>query len=147
MPIEGEYEPNKWDVAAKQVELYEATGGAEGNEIVGYPVYILTTRGRKTGKVRKAPLIKVSEGDTYIAIASFGGAPKHPVWYLNLVADPHVMVQDGPEAKDYIARVAEGEEKEKWWAKAVEVYPTYTDYQANTDREIPVVILEPAPAG
>jgi F420H(2)-dependent quinone reductase len=147
MPIEGEYEPNKWDVAAKQVELYEATGGAEGNEIVGYPVYILTTRGRKTGKVRKAPLIKVSEGNTYIAIASFGGAPKHPVWYLNLVADPHVMVQDGPEAKDYIARVAEGEEKEQWWAKAVEVYPTYTDYQASTDREIPLVILEPAPAG
>jgi deazaflavin-dependent oxidoreductase (nitroreductase family) len=144
MPIDGEYEPNKWDVAAKQVELYERTGGAEGHEIAGYPVMILTTRGRKSGKVRKAPLIKVHDGDTYVAIASFGGAPKHPVWYLNLVADPHVMVQDGPEARDYVARVAEGEEKARWWKRAAEVYPPYDEYQTRTERQIPVVVLEPA---
>jgi deazaflavin-dependent oxidoreductase (nitroreductase family) len=144
MPIDGEYEPNRWEVAAKQVERYEGSGGAEGNEIAGYPVMILTTRGRRTGKVRKAPLIKVHDGDTYIAIASFGGAPKHPVWYLNLVADPHVMVQDGPVARDYVARVAEGAERERWWKQANAVYPTYDRYQAGTERVIPVVVLEPA---
>jgi F420H(2)-dependent quinone reductase len=144
MPIEGEYEPGKWEVAANQVELYERTGGDDGNTIMGFPVMILTTRGRKTGKVRKAPLIKVHDGDTYVAIASMGGAPKHPVWYLNLVADPHVMVQDGPVARDYVARVAEGEERAEWWKRAAAVYPPYDEYQAKTDRTIPVVILEPA---
>ena len=144
MPIEGEYEPNAWDVAANQVELYERTGGAEGDTIAGFPVMILTTRGRRSGKVRKAPLIKVHDGDTYVAIASFGGAPKHPVWYLNLVADPHVMVQDGPEPRDYVARVAEGDERAEWWKRAAAVYPPYDDYQTKTERVIPVVILEPA---
>jgi deazaflavin-dependent oxidoreductase (nitroreductase family) len=144
MPIEGEYEPNKWDVAAKQVETYERTGGKKGATIAGYPVMILTTRGRRSGKVRKAPLINVHDGDTYVAIASFGGAPKHPVWYLNLVADPHVMVQDGPEALDYVARVVEGPERERWWKLATSVYPTYDEYQKKTERVIPVVVLEPA---
>ena len=73
-----------------------------------------------------------------------GGAPKHPVWYLNLVADPHVMVQDGPEARDYVARVAEGDERAEWWKRATAVYPPYDDYQTKTERIIPVVILEPA---
>jgi deazaflavin-dependent oxidoreductase (nitroreductase family) len=143
MPIEGEYVPGTLSWAADQVELYERTGGAEGNDLQGRPVIILTTRGRKTGKVRKSPLMRVKHGDRYAVVASLAGAPQHPVWYLNMLADPHVTLQDGPEVKDYIARQVEGDEKAEWWTRAVETWPDYDAYQAKTDRVIPVVVLEP----
>lgn len=143
MPIEGEYEPGTWKLAADQVALYESSGGTKGTTQGGAPCVILWTRGRKTGKVRKAPLIRVTDGERYLAIASMGGQPQHPTWYGNLLADADVTLQDGPEVRDYRARVLEGEEKAAWWARATEVWPAYDDYQAKTDRVIPAVLLEP----
>ena|SRR5581483_8427542 len=144
MPLEGTYEPSPSSWAADQVRLYEETGGREGNELQGKPVVILWTRGRHSGKVRKSPLMRVKHGDSYAVVASKGGAPSHPVWYLNLVADPHVSLQDGPEVKDYAARIVTGDEKKEWWARAAEAWPDYDKYQTKTDREIPLVVLEPA---
>ena len=144
MPIQGTYEPSPSGYVAKQVEQFEASGGREGNTMRGVPVIILWTRGRDTGNVRKTPLMRVRDGDRYAVVASKGGAPDHPVWYGNLLADPNVSLQDGDEVRDYIAREATGEEKVEWWRKAVEVWPDYDAYQAKTDREIPLIILEPA---
>ena len=144
MPLEGTYEPSPWKPIADQVDLYEQTGGREGAELQGKPCVILWTKGRQSGNVRKTPLMRVREGERYAVVASMGGAPKHPVWYLNLVVDPRVSLQDGPELKDYLARVTMGAEKADWWAKATAVWPDYDNYQASTDREIPLVILEPA---
>lgn len=143
MPLDGEYEPSPWEMVAEQVRQYEATGGQEGGELEGAPCVILTTKGRHSGKLRKTPLMRVADGDRYAVIASMGGAPSHPVWYLNLLAEPHVELQDGPDRRDYTARVVEGDEKREWWDRAVEVWPSYDDYQAKTDREIPLVVLEP----
>jgi deazaflavin-dependent oxidoreductase (nitroreductase family) len=143
MPLEGEYEPSPWGPIVDQVALYESTGGAEGDLLEGKPCIILTTRGRKSGKLRKSPLMRVAHGDRYAVVASMGGAPKHPVWYLNLVENPDVALQDGPDVHDLRARVATGDEKTEWWARATEVWPAYDTYQASTDREIPLVILEP----
>ena len=143
MPIEGTYEPSPYARAANQVEEFEASGGREGNLNRGVPVIILWTRGRSSGAVRKTPLMRVRDGDRYAVVASMGGAPQHPVWYGNLLADPHVSLQDGGDLHDYVARVATGDEKAQWWRKAVEVWPDYDAYQAKTDREIPLVILEP----
>ena len=143
MPLQGTYEPSPSTHAAKQVDEYEASGGREGNTMRGVPVIILWTRGRSSGAIRKTPLMRVNDGDRYAVVASMGGAPEHPEWYANLVADPHVSLQDGPDVKDYTAREVTGDEKAQWWAKATAVWPDYDAYQAKTDREIPVVVLEP----
>jgi len=143
MPLEGEYEPSPFDQAAEQVRLYESSGGAEGGTLEGKPVVILTTKGRKTGKIRKSPLMRVEHNGEYAVVASLAGAPKHPVWYLNLVADPDVTLQDGPNVHDFRARTANAKERATWWKRAVAAWPGYDEYQANTDREIPVVVFEP----
>jgi deazaflavin-dependent oxidoreductase (nitroreductase family) len=143
MPIEGEYLPGTWDLARDQVARIEASGGTEGLEMGGAPCVVLWTRGRKSGAVRKSPLIRVEHEGTYAAVASMGGAPKHPWWYLNLKADPNVTVQDGTEVRDYVAREATGDEKAEWWQRATAVWPSYDDYQAKTERVIPLVLLEP----
>ncbi|MEV0588779.1 nitroreductase family deazaflavin-dependent oxidoreductase [Nonomuraea sp. NPDC050310] len=144
MPLTGEYEPSPADFVAKQVELYERTGGAEGNTLRDRPVIILTTKGAKSGKIRKTPLMRVTDGTAYAVVASQGGAPTNPLWYHNIVADPHVTLQDGPEPRDYTARQVEGEERARWWDRAVEAWPDYAEYQKKTDREIPVFVLEPS---
>lgn len=144
MALPGTYEPSPSQYAADQVRQYEDSGGREGNTMRGVPVIILWTRGRSTGAVRKTPLMRVREGDRYAVVASMGGAPQHPVWYGNLLADPNVSVQDGPEVRDYVAREVAGEEKAQWWGRATTVWPDYDAYQAKTEREIPVVVLEPA---
>ena len=144
MPLEGEYEPSPWGPIADQVALYESSGGTEGLELEGQPCIILTTKGRKSGKLRKSPLMRVEHDGRYAVIASMGGAPSHPVWYLNLEANPDVTLQDGPAVFDLRARVASGDEKAEWWKRATEVWPAYDTYQASTDRVIPLVILEPA---
>ena len=143
MPLEGTYVPSAWAPIAEQVALYEATDGKEGDTLEGKPVIILTTRGRKTGDVRKTPLMRVEHDGRYVVVASMGGAPQHPVWYLNLLADPHVTLQDGAEVTDLRARTATPEERQVWWPRATAAWPPYDEYQKNTDREIPVVILEP----
>jgi len=144
MSLEGTYEPSPWGPIADQVALYEATDGKEGDTLEGKPVIILTTRGRKTGVLRKSPLMRVAHDGRYVVVASVGGAPKHPVWYLNLVADPRVTLQDGAHVMELRARTATPEERDLWWPRAVEAWPDYAKYQENTDRQIPVVILEPA---
>ncbi|MFJ8713440.1 nitroreductase family deazaflavin-dependent oxidoreductase [Streptomyces violaceus] len=146
MPLEGEYEPSTTQWVRKQVELYESSGGTEGTTLQGskMPVVVLTSRGAKSGKLRKTPVMRVEHEGRYAAVASLGGAPKHPVWYFNLKSDPHVELQDGPRKQDMTAREVTGEEKSEWWDRAVAAYPAYADYQKKTDREIPLFVLEPA---
>jgi deazaflavin-dependent oxidoreductase (nitroreductase family) len=138
-----DYTPSPIEFVANQVALYEKSGGKEGGELMGKPVIILTTRGRHTGKVRKTPLMRVERDGAYAVVASMGGAPKHPVWYHNLVADPNVTLQDGPNVYQMTAREVHGDEKADWWAVATAAWPAYDDYQARTDREIPLFVLEP----
>jgi len=146
MPLKGEYEPSPTKWVRDQVELYESSNGTEGTTLqnTGMPVIVLTTLGAKSGKIRKTPLMRVEHNGTYAAVASLGGAPKHPVWYHNVVADPRVELQDGGTRQDMTAREVTGEEKAQWWERAVAAYPAYADYQTKTDREIPVFVLEPA---
>ncbi|EMF01186.1 nitroreductase family deazaflavin-dependent oxidoreductase [Streptomyces mobaraensis NBRC 13819 = DSM 40847] len=144
MPLEGEYEPSPEQWVRDQVEQYESSGGTEGTTLRGMPVVVLTTRGAKSGKLRKTPLMRVEHEGRYAVVASQGGAPKHPVWYHNLKADPRAELQDGPLRQDMTAREVTGEEKARWWERAVAAYP---DYQKKTDREIPVFVLERVPEG
>ncbi|MFF0089133.1 nitroreductase family deazaflavin-dependent oxidoreductase [Streptomyces canus] len=156
MPLNGEYEPSTAQFVRDQVELYESSGGTEGatlsvlvareedERVRDVPVVILTTLGAKSGKIRKSPLIRVEHDGNYAVVASAGGAPKHPVWYHNAMADPRVELQDGPVRRDMLAREVTGDEKAVWWARAVEAFPDYAEYQKNTDREIPVLVLAPA---
>lgn len=144
MPLQGEYEPSPAQWVRDQVELFESSGGTEGTTMRGLPVIILTTRGARSGKIRKTPLMRVEHEGAYAVVASQGGAPKHPVWYHNIVADPRVELQDGPVRQDMNAREATGDEKGLWWQRAVEAFPDYADYQRKTDRQIPVFVLEPA---
>ncbi|MFC7878082.1 nitroreductase family deazaflavin-dependent oxidoreductase [Isoptericola sp. NPDC057391] len=144
MPITGEYVASPSAHAAKQVEQYESSGGTKGTTMRGMPVVILTTVGAKTGALRKTPLMRVAHEGTYAVVASLGGAPKHPVWYYNVLANPRVELQDGPEKHEYVAREVTGDEKALWWERSVAAYPDYADYQRRTDREIPVFVLERA---
>ena len=145
MPLDGEYQPSPEQWVRDQVERYERTGGREANTLLdtGLPVVIFTTRGAKSGKLRKNPLMRVEHDGAYAMVASKGGAPEHPTWYHNLLAHPdQVTVQDGSEPWDGVAREVTGAEKSEWWERAVAAYPSYADYQANTDREIPVFVVE-----
>ncbi len=146
MGLEGEYEPSPAGWVRDQVEAYERSGGAEGATLLdtGLPVIILTTRGNRSGKVRKTPLMRVEHGGAYALVASMGGAPTHPVWYHNLVAAAReATVQDGPEPFAVDVREVEGEERAAWWERAVAAFPPYAEYQVKTDRQIPVLVAEP----
>ena len=148
MPLTGEYAPSEFDFARDQVELYERSGGAEGNKNPsGQLVIVLTSVGAKTGKLRKSPLMRVEHDGEYAVVASLGGAPKHPVWYYNLTANPHVELQDGPVKKDYQAREVHGEEYATWFERAVAAYPDYAEYQKKTTRTMPIFVLTPLNAG
>jgi deazaflavin-dependent oxidoreductase (nitroreductase family) len=143
MPLEGEYEPSPWGWVREQVEEYESSGGTRATTLrdTGIPVIIVTTRGAKSGKLRKTPLMRVEHDGEYALVASMGGAPKNPVWVHNIEADADaVMIQDGPEPFDAHVREVTGDEKAEWWARAVAVFPNYAEYQAKTSREIPVYI-------
>jgi len=146
MTIEGEYEPSPHKWVRDQVEEFEGSNGAEGNTLreTGLPVVVITNVGAKTGKVRKTPLMKVEHDGKYAAVASYGGAPKHPVWYYNFVANPKVELQDGAKRIEMVARELSGDERDEWWERAVAAFPPYAEYQARTDRQIPVFLLEPA---
>ncbi|WP_406276830.1 nitroreductase family deazaflavin-dependent oxidoreductase [Streptomyces sp. NBC_00191] len=142
MPLEGEYEPSTQKWVRDQVDLYESSGGTKGITLRGLPVIVLTTRGARSGKIRKSPLMRVEHEGTYAAVASLGGAAKNPVWYYNVVADPRVELQDGPVRQDMTAREVTGDEKALWWERAVAAYPDYAAYQRKTERVIPVFVLE-----
>jgi F420H(2)-dependent quinone reductase len=146
MPLVGEYEPSTSKWARDQAELYESSGGIKGTTMRGMPVIILTSKGAKTGKLRKTALMRVEHDGQYAVVASKGGAPQHPFWYYNLVANPLVELQDGPHKRDYLAHLAEGTERDEWWQRAVEAYPDYAAYQVKTDRVIPLFVLVPQPA-
>lgn len=148
MPLHGEYEPSPTAWVRDQVEEYESSGGTRGTTLreTGLPVVIVTNLGARSGKLRKTPLMKVEHEGRYAAIASQGGAPTHPAWYENLRAHPEVEVQDGPQKQDMSVRELSGAEREQWWDRAVAAFPSYADYQRKTEREIPVLLLEP-PAG
>lgn len=140
--MEGEYAPSPWDWVRDQVEAIESSEGTQGTTMRGMPVVLVTMRGARSGKLRKVPLMRVEHGGQYAAVASKGGAPENPQWYRNLVANPRVELRDGTMAKEVTAREVFGEEKALWWDRAVAAYPDYADYQAKTDRPIPVFVLE-----
>jgi len=140
-----EYIPSPRDWVAAQVELYEASGGTDGLTLrdTGLSVIIVTNRGRKTGAVRKTPLMRAVDGNAYILVASQGGAPKHPFWYHNLKADQNVEIRDGEQVFSMRVReVADSAERQRLWKIAVDAYPPYQDYQEKTDRVIPVFLAE-----
>ncbi len=145
MPLDGKYVPSPEKWVRDQVELYESSGGTQGTTLrdTGLPVVIVTNLGARSGKLRKTPLMRVEHEGCYAAVASQGGAPTHPTWYANLLANPHVEVQDGPRKQDMLAREVHGEEREQWWARAVAAFPPYARYQEKTERTIPVLVLEP----
>jgi deazaflavin-dependent oxidoreductase (nitroreductase family) len=143
MPLTGEYERSSSQWAREQAETFERSGGREANTMKGVPIVLLTTKGAKSGKLRKTPLMRVEHEGEYAVVASLGGAPKHPVWYHNIVAEPHVELQDGADRRDYTAREVHGDERELWWKRAAKVWPDYDDYQTKTDRVIPIFVLTP----
>ncbi len=144
--LEGEYEPSAAQWVRDQVATYEASGGTEANVLrdnPDWPIVVITSRGSKSGKLRKNPVMRVEKDGVYVAIASKGGAPDNPSWAANFLADPVVQLQDGPEPALYRARLVEGDERQEWWDLAVATWSTYASYQEKTDREIPVFLLEP----
>lgn len=144
MALNGNYEPSPERWVRDQVEAYERSGGTAATTMRGKPVVILTTVGATSGKLRKIPLMRVEHDGEYAVVASQGGAPKHPLWYHNLTANPHVELQDGPVRQDMMARQVSGEERSLWWKRAAEAWPDYDSYQKKTDREIPVFVLTPS---
>lgn len=143
VPLTGDYEPSPSDWVRDQVTEFEASNGQRANTLLdtGMPVVVVTTRGVKSGKLRKTPLMRVEYGGEYALIASQGGAPTHPSWYFNVAADPSALViQDGDQKHDYEGREVEGDERALWWERAVAAYPSYADYQQKTSRVIPVIV-------
>ncbi len=143
MTLDGTYVPSSMQWVSDQVEAYERSGGTEANTLrdTGIPVVIVTMRGKSTGNIRKIALMRVEHEGEFALVASIGGAPSNPGWYHNLVADPHnVTVQDGPSPFAVTVREVKGDERAEWWQRAVEVFPTYAEYERKTDRVIPVLV-------
>ncbi|MDG2428206.1 MAG: nitroreductase family deazaflavin-dependent oxidoreductase [Acidimicrobiales bacterium] len=137
------YAPSPWEPVADHVARYLSTNGDDGFEFNGAECVILTTLGRKSGKVRRSPLVRVHDGENYLVVASMGGAPKNPTWYLNLAANPEVTIQDRAEIHELLARTLSPEEKAESWPVALAAWPDYAEYQRLTDRDIPLVVCEP----
>ena len=142
MTITGEYVPSPSDWVRKQVEEIERTGTTDSVHIQNRPVVLLTMRGKKSGKVRKVPLMRVEHDGDFAAVASKGGAPEHPKWYRNLQAHPDIDLQVGTETWSARARELTGEAREQWWERCVAAFPPYAEYQTKTERLIPVFVLE-----
>ena len=142
--LKGEYVPSTAKWVRDQVEEYEASGGARANTLRGGkdPIVVITSVGRRSGVLRKNPLMRVERDGKYLAVASIGGAPSNPEWYYNFLANPVVELQDGPEPRLYRARLLEGAEREEWWTYAVQTWSTYGVYQTRTERLIPIFLLE-----
>ena len=143
MSLQGHYEPSPSDWVRDQVQAYETSGWTEANTLrdTGLAVIIVTTRGNKTGNIRKTPLMRIEHNGEYALVASQGGAPTHPVWFYNLKAAPEsVLIQDGPEPFNVDVHEATDEERRVWWERAVAAFPPYAEYQTRTERTIPVFI-------
>lgn len=143
MPLNGVYEPSPIGHVRKQVADYEGSNGTRSNTMKGSPVVILTSRGRRSGKLRKTPLMRVAHDGVYAAVASVGSGPEHPDWYWNLLAEPRVELRDHADVGNYVAREIRGEERDLWWERAVQAWPDYQRYQDNTEHPIPVFLLDP----
>lgn len=144
MPLQGQYAPSTSEWARKQAEQFEESRGSEAALLRNKPIIVLTTKGAKTGALRKTALMRVEHDGRYAVVASKGGAPENPAWFYNIVAEPLVELQDGDVKRDYLAHEAQGAEREEWWARAVEAWPDYANYQLKTERVIPLFVLEPA---
>ncbi len=144
MALDGEYAQEKTGWVKSQLEKIDETGTTRSVDIQGMPVVVYTIRGAKSGLLRRVPLMRVEHDGVYAAVASKGGAPKHPAWYHNITANPRVEVQDGSEHFEGVAREVDGEEREIWWKRAVDAYPPYAEYQTKTDRRIPLLLIERA---
>jgi deazaflavin-dependent oxidoreductase (nitroreductase family) len=143
MSPKGEYEPSPSEWVRDQVEEYESSGGTKANTLrdTGLPIVIFTTRGNRSGKIRKTPVMRVEHNGEYALVASKGGAPKNPEWYYNLLTYPDdVVLQDGPEPFEVVVRQVSEEDRDTWWERAVAAYPPYAEYQTKTTRQIPVFI-------
>jgi deazaflavin-dependent oxidoreductase (nitroreductase family) len=142
MSLQGEYEPSPSPWVREQVEEYESSGGQKANTLgdTGLPVVVVTTRGHKSGKVRKFPVMRVEHGGQYAVVASKGGAPENPSWYYNLKESPLVLIQDGAQPFEFEVHEAGGDERAQWWERAVAAYPPYAEYQTKTTRQIPVLV-------
>ena len=138
-----EYAPSTSDWVREQVEKVTSAGTTDAVDIIGLKVVLMTMRGAKSGKIRKVPVMRVEKDGVYAAVASLGGAPKNPVWYYNLKADPKVALQDGEIHGEYVAREIDGAEYDEWWPRAVAAYPPYAEYQTKTTRKIPLFLLDP----
>lgn len=143
MPLQGEYAEEKTGWVKDQLAKIDESGTTEAVDVMGMPVVVYTMRGAKSGKLRRVPLMRVEHDGVYAAVASKGGAPEHPAWYRNITANPEVEVQDGPDKHDAVAREIDGAERDEWWERAVAAYPPYAEYQTKTDRQIPVLLVEP----
>ncbi len=145
MALEGEYEPSPVGWVRQQVEEFEASGGARANTLraTGDPIVVITSRGSRSGKLRKNPVMRVEKNGVYVAVGSLGGGPKDPAWVANFLAHPEVELQDGPVKRTYRPRLLSGAERQQWWDYAVSVWATYASYAKKTEREIPVFLLEP----
>ncbi len=144
--FQGDYEPSPSDWVREQVNEYEASGGQRANTLLdtGMPIIVVTTRGHRSGKLRKNPVMRVEHEGEYALVASKGGAPENPEWFYNLVAHPdEVAIQDGPAPFRVTVREVTGDEKARWWEWAVAAYPPYAEYQEKTDRQIPVFVASP----
>ena len=143
MPLQGQRVAPKTPWVAKQLEEIDAAGDTSVVHIQHRPVVVFTIRGRKSGLLRRVPLMRVEHDGAYAAVGSVGGGPKDPAWVASLKANPDVELQDGTTTVDLRARLVEGPERDEWWERCVAAYPSYADYQRKTDRQIPVFVCEP----
>lgn len=143
MPLTGEYATEKVDWVREQLAKIDEAGSTDVASVHGLKVVVFTVLSAKTGMLRRVPLMRVEQGGSYLAVASAGGAPEHPAWFYNFVANPQVEVQDGCAHHDAVARRIEGQERALWWERAVAVFAPYAEYQTKTDREIPVFLVQP----
>ncbi len=142
-PLTGEISPPKAEWVRDQLAAIDAAGDTSAANIMGRPVVVYTVRGKRSGTLRRIPLMRVTDGTRYAAVASSGGAPTHPAWYHSMVANPRVDLQDGTQTRPYAVRELSGQERADWWQRCVEAFPNYAEYQANTERQIPVFLAEP----
>ncbi|TDC00168.1 nitroreductase family deazaflavin-dependent oxidoreductase [Nonomuraea longispora] len=143
MTVSGDYEPSALDFVREHVEQIMRTGTTDGVTMKDRPTVLLTYRGAKTGKVRKTLVMRVEHKGHYAAVASKAGMATNPHWYASVLADPVIELQDGAVTRQFKAREVFGSEKQLWWRRAVDAFPDYADYQRKTDRQIPVLVLEP----
>lgn len=142
-PLAGEFAEPKEGWVADQLAAIDAAGDTRAADIQGMSIVVYTVRGKRSGTLRRVPLMRVTDGTAYAAVASKGGAPKHPQWYHSLRANPRIEIQDGTASADYVARELAGPERQEWWARCVAAFPPYAEYQDKTDRLIPVFVCEP----